>query len=128
MDTLLSLYLFLACLSKAVVCASRDLPVQAVCVFMWSLLRREGIDYIQAFLSPPPPSAQDIQVNVSIVSECMAECLRQASTAWYSLTLTFKFKICDMGELISQPPARRGGLGPSPSLSSAVPVLQMMPQ
>lgn len=43
MDTLLSLYLFLACLPKAVVCASRDLPVQAVCVFMWSLLRREGI-------------------------------------------------------------------------------------
>lgn len=52
----------------------------------------------------------------------------QGSAAWCFLTLTFEFEICDMVELISQPAMRRGGLGPSPSLSSPVPVLLMMPQ
>lgn len=78
MDTLLPLCLFLACLPKAVMCASGDLHVQAVCVFMWSLLRREGIIsklfchllQLLCFIT-----AQEIQVNVSIVSQCIAECL-----------------------------------------------------
>lgn len=78
MDTLLSLYLFLACLSKAVVCASRDLPVQAVGVFMWSLLRREGMIsklFCHLLLLLCFKTAQGMQVNVSIVSECNIECL-----------------------------------------------------
>lgn len=52
----------------------------------------------------------------------------QGTTAWYLLTLTFEFELCDMVELISQPAARRGCLGPSPSLRSAVLAFHMMPQ
>lgn len=78
MDTLLPLCLFLACLPKAVMCASRDLRVQAVCVFMWSLLRREGIIsklFCHLLLLLCFITAQEIQVNTSIVSECIVECL-----------------------------------------------------
>lgn len=71
-------------------------------------------------------TAQEMQVNVSIVSECITVSVRQGNTAWCFLTLTSELESCDKVELISQPAARRGGLGPS--LSSAISVFQMMPQ
>lgn len=54
-------------------CIKRSPCSGCLCVYVESFEERG--DYIQAFLSPPPPPAQDIQVKVSIVSECMAECL-----------------------------------------------------
>lgn len=38
----------------------------------------------------------------------------QGTTAWYLLTLTFEFELCDMVELISQPAAEGVALVPLP--------------